>query len=223
MRSKPGKAERLEDVLTRAPIIPVLTIRDVETAVPLAAALRDAGLTVLEITLRTQIAYDAMRRIKAEVPGVIVGAGTVLVPEQISGAMACGAAFLVSPGATPTLLEAADEVPVPLLPSAATPSEMMLLLEKGFTRQRFFPAEAGGGPDYLRALIAPLPDIRFVPIGGVTDDNSGDYLALPNVICVSGNWMAPRGLVDAGRYDEVGELASQALAVARSAARTAAA
>lgn len=215
MRFNDGKAERLQDVLSRSPIIPVLTIRDPETAVPAAAALCDAGLPVIEITLRTQIAYDAMRAIRAQVPGVIVGAGNVLVPEQISGAMASGAAFLVSPGVTPLLLEAADDVPVPLLPSAATPSEMMLLLEKGFTRQRFFPAEAGGGPDYLKALAAPLPDIHFVPIGGITDDNAGAYLALGNVICVSGAWVSPPELVEAKRYDAIGALASRALELLR--------
>lgn len=213
MRYGAGKAERLEEILTRVPVIPVLTIRDPASAVPVAAALRDGGLPVIEITLRTQIAYDAMRLIKSEVPGVTVGAGTVLIPEQISGAMACGAAFLVSPGATPALLQAADEAPVPLLPSAATPSEIMALLEKGFVRQRFFPAEAGGGPAYLRALAAPLPDVSFVPIGGVSFENAADYLALPNVVCLSGNFVAPPEMIDAGDYEGIAGLAAKAAAL----------
>jgi 2-dehydro-3-deoxyphosphogluconate aldolase / (4S)-4-hydroxy-2-oxoglutarate aldolase len=207
------KDERLHEALTRAPVVPVLTISDPDTAVPLATALRDGGLPVLEITLRTPSAYDAMRRIKEEVPGVIVGAGTVLAPEQISGAMACGAAFLVSPGATPRLLEAAADAPVPLLPGIATASEAMELLERGFRYMKFFPAEPAGGVPYLKGLAAPLPDARFCPTGGLSAANAGKYLALPNVICVGGAWVAPQDRIDVGDWAGIAALAREAAAL----------
>jgi 2-dehydro-3-deoxyphosphogluconate aldolase / (4S)-4-hydroxy-2-oxoglutarate aldolase len=204
------KDERLHEALTRAPVIPVLTIRDAGTAVQLAIALRDGGLPVLEITLRTPSAYDAMRRIKDEVADVVVGAGTVLVPEQISGAMACGAAFLVSPGSTPALLQAALDAPVPMLPAAATASEAMGLMERGFRHMKFFPAEPAGGVPYLKALAAPLPEAVFCPTGGLTEANAGQYLALSNVICVGGAWVAPQDMVDAGNWAGITALARRA-------------
>ena len=210
-----AKQAVLVDILSRAPVIPVLTIEDPATAVPLAVALRDGGLTVIEVTLRTAAAFDALRRITGEVEGIVAGAGTLLEAEQISGAKACGAAFLVSPGATPALLDAADDARAPMLPGVATASEAMALLERGITHMKFFPAEPAGGLAYLKALSAPLPDVRFCPTGGITIANAPDYLALGNVVCVGGSWVAPAGRVAAGDFAAVTALAREAAMLRR--------
>jgi 2-dehydro-3-deoxyphosphogluconate aldolase/(4S)-4-hydroxy-2-oxoglutarate aldolase len=210
-----SKQAVLADFLSRAPVIPVLTIEDAATAVPLACALRDGGLPVIEVTLRTPVAFEALRRIAGEVEGVVAGAGTVLEAAQISGAMACGAAFLVSPGSAPRLLDAAADARVPVLPGAATASEAMHLLERGFDHVKFFPAGPAGGIDYLKALAAPLPDVRFCPTGGVTADNAAAYLALANVACVGGSWVAPAARIAAGDFAAVTALAREAAALRR--------
>jgi 2-dehydro-3-deoxyphosphogluconate aldolase/(4S)-4-hydroxy-2-oxoglutarate aldolase len=215
MSPPPPKQAALIDILSRAPVIPVLTIEDPDFAVPLAVALRDGGLPVLEVTLRTTAAFEALRRITGEVEGIVAGAGTVLEAEQISGAMACGAAFLVSPGATPRLLDAAEDARVPMLPGAATASEAMHLYERGFARMKFFPAEAAGGIAYLKALAAPLPELQFCPTGGITLANAPDYLALANVVCVGSSWVAPAARIEAGDWAAVTALAREAAALRR--------
>jgi len=171
-------------------VIPVVVLEDAERAVPLARTLVDAGMRAIEITLRTPAALEAIERIAAEVPDATVGAGTVLSPAQGRDALAAGAQFLVSPGATPALLDALADAP--LLAGAVTASEVMALLERGITAAKFFPAEASGGVPALRALGAPFPQMRFCPTGGIDAESADDYLALPNVACVGGSWMIPQ-------------------------------
>lgn len=181
-------------------VIPVLTIADARLAVPLARALATGGLTVLEITLRTDAALEAIRRIAAEVEGVIVGAGTVLDAQHAAAAIQAGSQFLVSPGATPRLFDAAEHWEVPLLPGAATASEAMVAFERGYRFLKFFPAEQSGGISALKALGAPLADVKFCPTGGVGAGNMAAYLACSNVVCVGGSWVAPAKLIDGGDW-----------------------
>lgn len=192
-----------------APVIPVLVIRDAAHARPLAEALIAGGLPALEVTLRTPAALDAIRAM-ADVPGGHVGAGTLITPNDVRAAKAAGARFGVSPGATPALLDACEAEGLPLLPGAATASEAMALLERGYMTQKFFPAEASGGTPALAAIGGPLPQIGFCPTGGIGAANAAQYLRLPNVICVGGSWVAPRALVEAGSWAEITELARAA-------------
>jgi 2-dehydro-3-deoxyphosphogluconate aldolase/(4S)-4-hydroxy-2-oxoglutarate aldolase len=190
--------------------VPVLTIEDRAIAVPLAKALVAGGLTALEVTLRTKAGPDCIRAIAAEVEGADVGAGTVLDRSQLAEAMACGARFLVSPGATPSLVAAAKDCPVPFLPGVATAGEAMSLADAGFSLLKFFPAEPAGGIAYLKALAAPLPSIRFCPTGGIGLKNAADYLALPNVLCVGGSWVTPAEALARGDWARVTSLAREA-------------
>jgi 2-dehydro-3-deoxyphosphogluconate aldolase/(4S)-4-hydroxy-2-oxoglutarate aldolase len=200
----------LEVLLRKSPVIPVLVIERKEDAVPLASALVEGGLTVLEITLRTEAAADSIRAIRAEVKGVTVGSGTVLDAKQLKLSEDLGCAFAVSPGATPSLLAAARDRDLPLLPASATVSEAMVLREEGYRFQKFFPAEPSGGAAYLSSLASPLPRVKFCPTGGITPDNAAHYLGLPNVIAVGGSWMAPRKLITAGDWPAIVRLAAAA-------------
>ncbi len=193
----------IKTIMTTSPVIPVMVINQLDQAAPLAQALVDGGLKVLEITLRTPVALDAIRRIKAEAPDAIVGAGTIINPQTLEQALEAGAEFIVSPGITDSLLREALACGVPLLPGVITPSEVMRLLEHGITAMKFFPAEAAGGIPMLKSLGGPLPQVTFCPTGGVNPKNAPDYLALPNVACVGGSWMAPAELVDAGDWTEI--------------------
>ncbi len=207
---KPNEAsDRIEEICRMAPVIPVLVVRDVAQAVPLAEALIAGGLPVLEVTLRSDAALDAITAM-AGVKGAVVGAGTLLTPEDVARARAAGARFGVSPGATPALLEACEGEALPLLPGAATASEAMALLERGFRVQKFFPAGPAGGVEYLRALGGPLPGIRFCPTGGIGQMNAAEYLELDNVLCVGGSWVAPGDKLEAGDWDGVRALAMMA-------------
>jgi len=201
------------DIIARicaaAVVIPVLTIDRVEDAQPLARALVAGGLPALEITLRTDAALEAIAAI-AEVEGAMAGVGTLLTALQVKKAKASGATFGVSPGATPALISATKEFDLPLLPGAATATEAMSLLEQGFTFQKFFPAEATGGASALGSLAGPLPQITFCPTGGITPLNAKIYLALPNIVCVGGSWIAPKALVAAGAWDEITQIARRA-------------
>lgn len=190
--------ENLSTILGAAPVVPVLTIDDRAIAVPLAEAMVAGGLTALEVTLRTGSALDCIRAIAGEVEGANVGAGTVLNRRQMDDAAASGAKFIVSPGATPELIAAAGDCPVPFLPGVATPGEAMALAEAGLSMLKFFPAEPAGGIPYLKAMASPLPSLRFCPTGGIGPKNAAAYLALDNVICVGGSWVAPADAV-AGR------------------------
>ncbi len=202
---------RLTAILTAAPVVPVLTIEDRAIAVPLARALVAGGLTALEITLRTAAALDSIRAIIGEVAGANVGAGTVVDAGQYATVAKAGAKFVVSPGATPALLAAAADSAVPYLPGVATAGEAMTLFDAGYRTLKFFPAEQAGGIPYLKALSAPLPAIRFCPTGGVSAANAPAYLALPNVICVGGSWVAPAAAIAAGDWATVTRLAKEAV------------
>ncbi len=191
-----------------APVISVLTINSSEQAGRLASALVNGGLPVLEVTLRTSAALDAIRAM-TNVKGSVVGAGTVLTPADIRAAKDAGAVFGVSPGATERLLSAAEAEDFPIIPGSATASEAMRLLERGYTVQKFFPAEASGGAAALKALAAPLPQIKFCPTGGINMDNVGDYLNLENTICVGGSWVAPDALMSEGRWNDINALAQK--------------
>ena len=204
--------EALLAVLRRAPVVPVLIIDRLEDARPLAEALVKGGLPALEVTLRTPVALEAIR-IMSDVAGGVVGAGTILDAAQAREAVAAGAKFLVSPGSTPAVLDAALDLDVPILPGVATASEAMMVREKGFRVMKFFPAGPAGGPTYLKALASPLADVTFCPTGGVTPENARDYLKLPNVVCVGGSWVAPADALKAGDWARVEALAREAAAI----------
>ena len=206
----PDKSARLPAILSAAPVVPVLTITDRAVAVPLARALVAGGLTALEVTLRTPAGLDCIRAIAGEVEAANVGAGTVLDARQYEAAEKAGATFVVSPGVTNGLIAAAANSTVPFLPGVATASEAMALAERGYHYLKFFPAEPAGGIAYLRALGAPLPEIHFCPTGGIGAKNAPDYLALANVICVGGSWVAPAEAVAAGDWGRVTALARAA-------------
>ncbi len=208
------QSRRAAEICALAPVVPVLVIDRVEDAVPLARALIAGGLPALEVTLRTPAALDAIRAM-ADVPGGMVGAGTLLSPADVKAAKAAGARFGVSPGATDRLLAACEEEDLPLLPGAATATEVMALLEKGYTVQKFFPAEAAGGARALASIGAPIPQVRFCPTGGIGPKNVADYLRLPNLLCVGGSWVAPKDLVASGDWDAIEALARTASALPR--------
>lgn len=192
-----------------APVIPVIVIDDPAHAAPLAHALVKGGLPVLEVTLRTPAALAAIAEM-AKVPGARVGAGTVLNGHDAARAKAAGATFAVSPGATPALIDACTALDLPLLPGAATASEVMTLTERGYRMLKFFPAGPAGGPALLKGLASPLPLAQFCPTGGVSPDNARDYLACPNVVCVGGSWVAPAQAMQAGDWTAIERLAAQA-------------
>lgn len=197
-----------------APVIPVLVIHDLSHARPLAEALVAGGLPVLEVTLRTAVALDAIAAM-SEVAGAVVGAGTVLTAANMRDAKQAGAQFAVSPGATPTLIDAARTDEVPLLPGAQTCSEVMALLEQGYSVQKFFPAEAIGGVDALKSISGPLPQVTFCPTGGITVTRAPDYLRLPNVACVGGSWVAPAAAMAKGDWAAITALARAAAGLPR--------
>ncbi|MFD9938763.1 bifunctional 4-hydroxy-2-oxoglutarate aldolase/2-dehydro-3-deoxy-phosphogluconate aldolase [Streptomyces massasporeus] len=197
-------------VLDLAPVVPVVVIEDAADAVPLARALVAGGLPAIEVTLRTPAALDAIREIAREVPGAVVGAGTVIRPAQVAEAVAAGSRFLVSPGWTDVLLEAMRASGVPFLPGVSTASEVVALLERGVREMKFFPAQAAGGTAYLKSLSGPLPQARFCPTGGIGPASAPDYLALPNVGCVGGSWMLPQDALAARDWGRVEELARAA-------------
>jgi 2-dehydro-3-deoxyphosphogluconate aldolase/(4S)-4-hydroxy-2-oxoglutarate aldolase len=199
----------LAATLRQVGVVPVLTIDRLEQAVPLARALVEGGLNVLEITLRTGVALEAIREMVRGVPGAVIGAGTVLTPQQGAAAMAHGARFLVSPGMTPRLIEAAEAWPVPFLPGVATASEAMALSDLGYRVLKFFPAEPAGGTAALKAIGAPLADLMFCPTGGIDAAKAPAYLALSNVAAVGGSWVAPAKAVTAGDWAAITALARQ--------------
>ena len=202
----------LAEILANAAIVPVVTIGDVAQAVPLARALADGGLPLIEVTLRTPAALAAIAAIRAALADVAVGAGTVLDAEGLDQALAAGATFFVSPAAGPGLIAAVARrgLGERWLPGAATPTEMMTLGEAGYRLQKFFPAEQSGGMALLAALAAPLADLAFCPTGGIGQGNAGDYLALTNVVAVGGSWVAPQAAIEAGAWPEIRALTETA-------------
>ena len=203
----------IKEIMTTSPVIPVMVINKLEQAVPLANALVEGGLKVLEITLRTPVALDAIKAIKAGVPGAIVGAGTVINIETLRQSIDAGSEFLVSPGVTHSLIDAALDSGIPILPGVISPSEVMSLLEKNITEMKFFPAEAAGGIPMLKSIGGPLPQVIFCPTGGINPGNAADYLALKNVACVGGSWMAPADLVDTENWEAITRLAQEAASI----------
>ncbi|MEP2530739.1 bifunctional 4-hydroxy-2-oxoglutarate aldolase/2-dehydro-3-deoxy-phosphogluconate aldolase [Shimia sp.] len=211
----PAEASRsAREICLAAPIVPVLVVESVEHARPLAEALVAGGLPALEVTLRTPAALDVIAEM-AKVKGGMVGAGTLLTPDDVKAAKAAGATFGVSPGATDVLLDACEAEGLPLLPGAASASEAMRLLERGYEMLKFFPAEAAGGAKFIGSLASPLPQISFCPTGGVSPKNANDYLSLANVICAGGSWVAPKDLVNKGAWDEIEALARDAAQLGR--------
>lgn len=200
----------MNSLLDIAPIIPVVIVHDAADAVPIARALVDGGLPVIELTLRTPAAMSAIERIATEVPEIVVGAGTIVDTDQPKQVAAAGAQFLVSPGSTPDLRAAMRDSGLPHLPGVATVSEVLALLEDGYTDMKFFPAEAAGGAAYLRAIHSPVPAARFCPTGGITPTNMASYLALPNVGCVGGSWLTPADAVERHDWTTISDLARKA-------------
>ena len=192
-----------------APVIPVITVDRIEDAVPMAKALVGGGLPVLEVTLRTPVALEAIRLMK-QVSGAIVGAGTVLTEADANAAREAGAIFAVSPGSSPGVIAACEAARLPLLPGVSTPTEAMTCLERGYGMLKFFPAEANGGASVLKAWHAPLPQISFCPTGGVSPANASQYLGLPNVVCVGGSWVMPKEYIARGQWDLIEELSRTA-------------
>ncbi|MEU1258413.1 bifunctional 4-hydroxy-2-oxoglutarate aldolase/2-dehydro-3-deoxy-phosphogluconate aldolase [Streptomyces chartreusis] len=209
----------MTSVLDLAPVVPVVVIDDPSDAVPLARALVAGGLPAIEVTLRTPAALEAIGAVAEAVPDAVVGAGTVITPEQVTLAVTAGARFLVSPGWTDLLLEAMRASGVPYLPGVSTTSEVVALLERGVREMKFFPAEAAGGTAYLKSLNGPLPQARFCPTGGIGPATAPDYLALPNVGCVGGSWMLPADAVAARDWERVEALAREAAALGGSRAQ----
>lgn len=204
------RQNELATILRLAPVIPVVVIEDARAAVPMARALVAGGVPAIEVTLRTAAALEAVRAIAAEVEGAVVGVGTVLGEADLRAAREAGARFAVSPGATARLLDAAEDIALPLLPGAATASEAMALLERGYRHLKFFPAVPAGGAKLLAAWAGPLPQLRFCPTGGISAASAGDFLALPNVLCVGGSWLTPADKLAAGDWAGIEQLARAA-------------
>ncbi len=202
-------------VIGLARVIPVLTIESLRDAVPLARALAQGGLPVIEVTLRTPAALESIRAIAAEVRDVVVGVGTVTKAADIEAATKAGAKYLVSPGTPPALADALANAPLPAIPGCATPGEAMALQARGFSVLKFFPAEATGGIAWLKAVFGPLPELKFCPTGGIHEGNAQAYLDLPNVLAVGGSWVAPKSLIDAGDFTRIAVLAKKASALRR--------
>jgi 2-dehydro-3-deoxyphosphogluconate aldolase/(4S)-4-hydroxy-2-oxoglutarate aldolase len=203
----------LEAVMTASPVIPVIVIDEIEDALPLAHALFSGGLKVLEVTLRTEHGLAAIEVIKQALPEAIVAAGTVVTAEDVVKAKLAGADFLVSPGCTTALLDAAIAANIPLLPGVNTPSEAMTILERGVRYLKFFPAEAAGGAAMLRSIGGPLPQLKFCPTGGINFGNAQEYLSLANVLCVGGSWMLDSAAIRAKDWPRIESLARVAASV----------
>ena len=202
-----------DSVLDVVPVMPVVVLDELAHAVPVARALVAGGLPAIELTLRTPVALDAIRAIAAEVPEILIGAGTITTPAHAKQALEAGAQFLVSPGTTPSLLHAMQDTGLPFLPGTATVSEALAALEAGCTEMKFFPAAASGGTAYLKAVASPVPAARFCPTGGITLGSAPSYLALSNVGCVGGSWITPADALAAGDWDRVTRLAAEAAAL----------
>lgn len=204
-----------ETVLKTGPVVPVIVVNDLNHAVPMAKALVAGGVRVLEVTLRTPVAMEALRAIIKEVPEAIVGAGTVLNTQQLHEVTEAGAQFVISPGITESLLKAATDGPIPLIPGISTVSELMTGMDYGLREFKFFPAEANGGVKALQAIAGPFPQVRFCPTGGITPANYRDYLTLKSVLCIGGSWLVPADALEQGDWTRITELAREAVAGAR--------
>jgi 2-dehydro-3-deoxyphosphogluconate aldolase / (4S)-4-hydroxy-2-oxoglutarate aldolase len=206
---------KIREALALAPVVPVLTVQKLEHAAPLARALYAGGLKVLEITLRTAVALDVIEAMRIAVPEAVVGAGTLLRPEDFARAGGAGAQFAVTPGLTPRLAEAAATVSYPLLPGVASASEILQALQLGYDTLKFFPAQQAGGVPMLQAFAGPFPDVAFCPTGGISRTTAPSFLRLRNVLCVGGSWVAPAALVDNGNWATIEVLAREAAGLSR--------
>ena len=200
------------EVLNNGPVVPVMVIENIDHAVPLARALLAGGINVLEITLRSEVAVEAIARVSRDVPNALVGAGTVASPEDLAMVTEAGAVFAISPGLTPRLLSAANQGPIALIPGISTASELMLGMEMGYTEFKFFPAEAAGGVPMLKSIGGPFPQITFCPTGGISLNNFNNYLALDNVVCVGGSWIVPQNSIEQEDWQSITALARNAVA-----------
>ena len=207
----------LEEMLKLAPVVPVIVINDINHAVPLARALVSGGLPVLEVTLRTAVAMEAVRLIADQVPDAIIGVGTVTRAEQFEASRKAGARFAVSPGLTPALISASRDIDLPFLPGVFTPTEALCARDEGFNILKLFPAEQAGGVGMLKAMGSPMPELKFCPTGGIGPTSVLDYLKLPNVLCVGGSWVAPPQAMNSDNWGLVTQLAAE---VVRSAKRS---
>lgn len=203
------------EILNMGPVVPVMVIKKLEHAVPLAKALVKGGVKVLEITLRTPVAIDAIRIISEEVPEVVVGAGTVVTPEDLQAVEEAGAIFAISPGLTPELLEAANNGSIALIPGISTISELMTGMSRGYLNFKFFPAEAAGGIKMLQSIAGPFPQITFCPTGGINSNNYKEYLDLKNVACIGGSWLVPSDAIEQQDWEKISRLAGEALSISK--------
>ena len=201
-----------EEIFAAGPVVPVLVINDVEKAVPLAKALMEGGIKVLEVTLRTPAAIDVIKRIAEEVPDSLIGAGTVTNAQQLKAVVEAGAKFAISPGMTADLLKAGMDAEIPLIPGISSTSDLMKGKDAGYTHMKFFLAEASGGVKAIKSISGPFPDVTFCPTGGIGPNNYNDYLALNNVKCVGGSWLAPDDAIEAGDWARITQLAKEAVA-----------
>jgi 2-dehydro-3-deoxyphosphogluconate aldolase/(4S)-4-hydroxy-2-oxoglutarate aldolase len=199
-----------DSLLDRVPVVPVVVLHDLDHAVPVARALVEGGIPVIELTLRTAVALEAIEAIATQVPEILVGAGTIVAPAQAKDALSAGAQFLVSPGTTDALAAAMQETGLPHLPGAATVSEVLRLIELGYSEMKLFPAEASGGLDFLRSVASPVPQARFCPTGGITASTAASYLSLPNVGCVGGSWLTPADALLDRDWDRITRIATEA-------------
>ncbi|HAD90121.1 MAG TPA: keto-deoxy-phosphogluconate aldolase [Alteromonas macleodii] len=204
-----------EEIFAAGPVVPVLVINDVEKAVPLAKALMEGGIKVLEVTLRTPAAIDVIKRIAQEVPDSLIGAGTVTNAQQLKAVVEAGAKFAISPGMTADLLQAGMDSEIPLIPGISSTSDLMKGKDAGYTHMKFFPAEASGGVKAIKSISGPFPDVTFCPTGGIGPNNYNDYLALNNVKCVGGSWLAPDDAIESGDWARITQLAKEAVAGAK--------
>ena len=204
-----------EEIFAAGPVVPDLVINDVEKAVPLAKALMEGGIKVLEVTLRTPAAIDVIKRIAQEVPDSLIGAGTVTNAQQLKAVVEAGAKFAISPGMTADLLKAGMDSEIPLIPGISSTSDLMKGKDAGYTHMKFFPAEASGGVKAIKSISGPFPDVTFCPTGGIGPNNYNDYLALNNVKCVGGSWLAPDDAIESGDWARITQLAKEAVAGAK--------
>ena len=204
-----------EEIFAAGPVVPVLVINDVEKAVPLAKALMEGGIKVLEVTLRTPAAIDVIKRIAQEVPDSLIGAGTVTNAQQLKAVVEAGAKFAISPGMTADLLKAGMDSEIPLIPGISSTSDLMKGKDAGYTHMKFFPAEASGGVKAIKSISGPFPDVTFCPTGGIGPNNYNEYLALNNVKCVGGSWLAPDDAIESGDWARITQLAKEAVAGAK--------
>ena len=203
----------LLEIMRTSPVIPVIAIDKIEYAVPLAKALVAGGIRVLEVTLRTEHGLPAIRAMAEQVEGAIVGVGTLTQPQEFAAARDAGAVFGVSPGLTPSLIQAAKQSGLPLLPGVMTPSEVMAAREQGFRQLKLFPAVPAGGIGMLNAIAGPLADITFCPTGGISQETAAQFLACKNVACVGGSWLTPKDAMETGDWDRITALAKAASAL----------